>query len=105
MQACFTQALAGLASWVCSNTSTKGRSKESLFIDREPSTSILLDPTAELRRAELFIEDHLPVSQRYKLGGALGLGGYGQVIAAKCKRTQRSCAVKSVPIGIFEQEC
>lgn len=96
-EAWFSQILAGLVSCICS---PGGR--ESKHNSRGTSP---FDPIPPIRQAPLLTERNLPVSVCYKLGGTLGKGGYGHVIAATSKSTQLACALKSVPLAMCERDC
>jgi len=107
-QAWISKILAGLVSCICSPGCSGPESKEERGAEHKnhnPQKASPFDPIPDIRRTELVTERNLPVSVCYKLGGTLGQGAYGQVIAAKSKKTQMACALKSVPIEMYERDC
>lgn len=102
--ACFGRPLAGLASCICSPS---GQNKENHVVKTESRRPSPLDDLPDIRRTDLVTQRDLPVALCYKLGGELGKGGYGQVIAAKSKKKQAwdNCALKSIPTEIYEVDC
>lgn len=106
-QACFTQVLSGLASWVCSigQSGEERKGAKCKYSEGEPTHHLPFDPIAGIRRTTLIVEQALSVSERYELAGTLGRGAYGQVVLARCKCSLKRCAVKCVPTETLERDC